>query len=83
MSELTKWADALPEMSVILDFLDWLEKDRREIAEPREHGNWLQPITESRADMMNRYFKINARKLEDERSALLHSARSSTEKASK
>jgi len=69
--ELDKWADAQTEMTVILYFLDWLEAQRMEIAVPRETGNWLRPITESRTEMLYRYFKINAVKLEHERRALI------------
>lgn len=76
MTELEKFADALPQMQIIGDFLDWCEEQKREIAEPTPGGYHLMPINETRSAMLARYLGFDPVKLEDERRELLlkHSA---------
>ena len=78
MTELEKFADAVPSMEVIREFISWCEEQKIELAGPTPSGRWLQPHIEGLEHMMGRYFKINPVKLENERRALLKSARSST-----
>jgi hypothetical protein len=75
MKELDKFSAAVPSMEVIRDFLDWCEKQNVELAEPTPSGNWLQPRIEGREQMLARYFKIDPKKLEQERRALLEKCR--------
>lgn len=74
MSELEKHADAVPSMRVIGDFLDWCEEQKIELAVPTPSGRWLQPHNEGREATFQRYFGIDANKLENERRALLAKA---------
>lgn len=73
-NELDKWADAQPSMSVILDFLEWCDDQKIELARPTDAGSRLFSLTEGREAMLARFFKINTVKLENERRALLHAA---------
>jgi len=75
MKELDKFSAAVPSMEVIRDFLDWCEQQNIELAGPAPSGNRLWPMIEGREQMLARYFKINAKKLEQERRALLEKCR--------
>lgn len=69
-AELDKWAEAMPDRRKILDFLEWCEAE----------GVWLEDqrgrLAVSRDALLNRFFEIDPRRLEDARRALLESVRS-------
>ena len=71
MTELEKFAEAVPSMEVIREFMSWCEEQKIELASPLPNGVHLYPLTEGLENMMARYFKINLVKLENERRALL------------
>ncbi len=71
MTELERFADAVPSMQVIREFMAWCEEQKIELAEPTPSGRWLQPRVEGLEHMLARYFKIDSAKLEKERRALL------------
>lgn len=76
MAELEKFADAVPSMQIIREFLDWCEEQKIELASPLRNGNLLYPLSEGRETMLARYFKIDAKRLESERRALLKKCQS-------
>lgn len=69
--ELDKWAEALPDRRKVEDFLDWLDEQRMEVAVWADGDRWPRPVTESRDSLLNRYFEIDAKRLDDQRRALL------------
>ena len=69
--ELDKWSDALPSRRIVDDFLEWLSEQRMEVCEWTEDAKWPMPLAQSRDRLLNRYFDINEKKLEDQRRALL------------
>lgn len=83
MTELERFADAVPFMQIIREFLDWCEEQNIELASPLPNGVHLYPVNEGREQMFARYFKINAAKLEKERCALLAKQRSLNARASR
>lgn len=80
MSQLEKFADSLPSRQVLREFFEWLDGQKIELAVPRTESRWmLVPMVEDRERMLDRYFGVDATKLENERRALL--ARTSTRTA--
>jgi hypothetical protein len=76
VSELEKWNDGYATRHTILDFLDWLENQKIELARPRTDGRWaLVPINETRVTLFYRYFNVDPTKLENERRELLEKQR--------
>lgn len=73
MSELAKWSEAMEDRVTVESFLEWLQEQRIVLASWGDGSTprWPLPITESRNDLLNRYFHIDAKALESERRALL------------
>ena len=72
--ELDKWAASMDDRRTIEDFLDWLEEQRIEPCVWTEDAKWPRPLTEGRAGLLNRYFQIDAKRLDDQRRGLLAEA---------
>lgn len=70
MTELDKFAEAVPSIQVLDEFLDWCDQQKIELA-TWTNRNRMLPLTEGRTQMFARYFKIDTVKLENERRALL------------
>jgi hypothetical protein len=68
---LDRWATTANDRRTIEDFLDWLEAQRIEPCQWSEGARWPIPMVEGRAGLLNRYFEIDARRLDEERRALL------------
>lgn len=87
MTELEKFADSLPSRQVLREFFEWCDGQKIELGVPRTEGlapaatsgRWaLVPLTEDRERMLDRYFGVDATRLEDERRSLLKLHSSST-----
>lgn len=80
MSEIAKHAEAMQAMVVISEFLDWCAEQRIELARMGQFER-LHPLTEGQLAMLQRYFDIDAVKLENERRALIENSRIDSGKA--
>jgi hypothetical protein len=71
MRELDKWAEALPTRNTVREFLEWLDAQKLEVAAWLPSGTRMLPVLEDRERLLDRYFDIDAARLERERVALL------------
>jgi hypothetical protein len=72
--ELDKWAAAIDDRCKLEDFLDWLGEQRIEPCQWTEKARWPMPMAEGRVGLLNRYFGIDAKRLDEQRRALLAEA---------
>lgn len=76
MSQLDKWSDAQPAMITLREFLEWLDRQKIELAVWRPHGTSMLPITEDRERLLARFLEIDEAELERERRAILKKCQS-------
>lgn len=68
--EAAKFRAALPDSSVITEFLMWLDEKEIVLAKRAESG-WLHTLQTPREEMLMEHFGIDWNKLEDERRAMI------------
>ena len=73
MSMIERHAEHYANLHDLLDFVEWLHLDGKEIAVRGQYK--MLPISEDIGDLLFRYFGIDKQKLESERRALLEKQR--------
>jgi len=69
--ELDKLSHAHNETNTVRRFLDFLEEAGLVLARYHEKPDWLYAATERPKDLVNSFFELDPKKIEEERRALL------------
>ena len=74
MNELDKHKLTMVQRHFIIEFLEWLDGQKLEVAAWRPDGRVMFPIIEDRSRLLDRFLGVDAAQLERERRALLAKA---------